>query len=189
MSTLAETIRDALMRLGRDSEARLREIEAEFCLLDLSDEDQLSVLATAVAAVAATHHARHAPVYLDAVRTWSLEVSDVLAPPPARITARSRRRRIEEGAEVLIGGRDGLLQAVKDTAPMQDRLILELALFAELLGRHDANAIHFALIAVREALADEDYRPGRAVRVPLGDRVAPLDRDTSLASVMSRGFA
>jgi hypothetical protein len=190
MSTLAETIRDALARLGPQAESRLREIVAELVSLDLCEEDRLSVLATSLAAVAATHHARHTSVYLDAVQTWSLEISVGLAPPPVRLSRLSGHGLIEEGAEIIIGGLDGLLEMVaSDAVPLQDRLVLELALFAQFLGRHEANAIHCTLIAVSEALAEEDYRPGRAVRVPLGDRVVPLDRDASLASVTPHGVA
>lgn len=189
MSTLAETIKDALVQLGPQSESRLREIVAELGSLDLCEEDRLSVLATSLAAVAATHHARHTPVYLDAIRTWSLEISAGLAPPPVRLSRRSGHGGIEDGAEILIGGLDRLLEAVTNDTALQDRLVLELALFAQFLGRHEANAIHCTLIAVSEALADETYRPGRAVRVPLGDRGVPLGRDASLASVTPRGVA
>ena len=51
------------------------------------------------------------------------------------------------------------------------------------------NAVHLTLAAVAEALGDEDYRPGHAVRVPLEQTVMPLTRDACLATVAPRGVA
>ena len=81
---------------------------------------------------------------------------------------------------------DGLAQGA---ANLQDRLVMELSLFARLLGQHDANAVHLTLAAVAEALGDEDYRPGQSVRVPLEQMVMPLTRDACLATVAPRGVA
>jgi hypothetical protein len=190
MSTLAETIGEAMVRLGPLAQDRLREIFAELGSLNLGEEDRLSVVATALAAVAAIHHARHKPIYLEAVRTWSLEISVELAPPPVRLARLSAGGPIEEGAEIIIGGLDGLLEGLSQGAVgIQDRLVLELALFAQLLGRHDANAVYLTLRAVADALGDEDYRPGRPVRVPLDEMVVPLGRDACLATVAARGVA
>lgn len=190
MSTLAQTIRDAMARLGPETETRLREIVAEFCALQLGEEDQLSALATSLATVAVLNHARHKAVYLEAVRTWSLEISGEIAPPPLRLALQPGTGLFREGADVLIGGLDGLLDhAARDAARIQDRLVLELTLFAQILGQYDANAIHRTLLAVSDALADVGYRPGRAVGVPLADVAVPLDRHASLASMVPRGVA
>jgi len=190
MSTLIETIRDVLTRLGPATESRLAEILEEFAGLHLGDDDQLAVLATALAAIAARHHARHKPIYLEALRTWSLEISAGLAPPPARPSEIADDALIEEDAEILVNGLDGLLDLFsRSAASVHDRLVLELTLFAQLLGQHDANAIHLTLMAVSDALADEDYRAGRAVRAPLGEMAMPLGRDVCLASVAPRGVA
>ena len=67
--------------------------------------------------------------------------------------------------------------------------MLELSLFARLLGQHDANAVHLTLAAVAEALDDEDYRPGHAVHVPLEQMLMPLSRDACLATIAPRGVA
>jgi hypothetical protein len=190
MSTLAETIREVLTRLGPGTETQLREILDEFDGLNLGDEDRLSVLATALAASAALHHARHKPVYLEALRTWSLEISDSLAPPPVRPSQLADDASIEDGADALVSGLDVLLDIVaKAPVTVHDRLVLELTLFAQLLGQHDANAIHLTLMAVSDALADDDFRAGRAVRAPLGEISVPLGRDACLASVAPRGVA
>lgn len=190
MSTLAETISESMARLGPAVQDRLSEIFAELSGLDLGDEDRLSVLATALAAVATIHHARHKLIYLEAVRTWALEISVELAPPPVRLTRLAADSPIEEGAGIIVNGLDGLLDGLNHgSAGIQDRLVLELALFAQLLGRHDANAVHLTLRAVAEALGEEDFRAGRAVRVPLEAMVVPLGRDACLASVPPRGVA
>ncbi len=190
MSSLAETISDAMMRLGPATQDRLREIFSELGSLSLGEEDRLSVVATALAAVATLYHSRHKPIYLEAVRTWALEISVGLAPPLVRLTRLSANRPIEEAADVIISGLDALLEDLEQgTAGIQDRLVMELSLFAQLLGSHDANAVHLTLHAVAEALNDDDYRPGRAIRVPLDQMAIPLGRDTCLATVQPRGVA
>ena len=190
MSTLAETIDEAMLRLGPAIQDRLRDIVAELYGLNLGEEDRLAVLATALAAVASTHHARHKPVYLEAVRAWSLEISVGLAPPPVRFSRLAGEGPVEEGAEILVAGLDGMLDGLaQGAARLQDRLVLELALFARLLGQHDVNAVHLTLAAVADALGDDDYRPGHAVRVPLDQTVMPLSRDACLATVAPRGVA
>ena len=190
MSTLAETISASLARLGPAAQDRLRDILTELGGLNLGEEDRLSVLATALATVATIYHTRHKLVYLDAVRTWALEISVELAPPPVRLSRTPDRCPIEEGADIIVSGLDGLLDMLDPVVVgIQDRLVLELALFAQLLGRHDANAVHLTLRAVTEALAGEDYSVGRAVRVPVGEMAVPLGRDACLASVPPRGVA
>jgi hypothetical protein len=189
MSTLAETINDAMARLGPAARDRVREILDDVCRLHLGAEDRLSLLATALAAVAAIHHRRHKPVYLEAVRTWSLEISVGLAPPPVRPSSPAEDHFIADGADILVAGLDGLLEHLPADAGLQDRLVLELSLFAQLLGQHDANAVYLTLRVVSDALDDEDYRPGRAVRVPLDAMVVPLGRDACLATIAPRGVA
>jgi hypothetical protein len=190
MSTLAETIHDAMMRLGPATQDRMRDILVELGGLVLGEEDRLAVLATALATMAATHHARHQSVYLEAVRTWSLEISVGLSPPPARRTFHAPEGAVEEGAEILVAGLEALLDGLAQSATkLQDRLVLELSLFAQLLGRHDVNAVHLTLRAVAEALGGADYTPGRAVRVPLAQMTVPLTRDACLATVAPRGAA
>jgi hypothetical protein len=185
-----ETIQDVLTRLGPDTESRLADLLDEFGGLHLGDEDRLSVLATALASTAAVHHARHKPIYLEALRTWALEISAGLAPAPTRLSQIADDESIEEGADILVSGLDGLLDVfARSSATVHDRLVLELTLFAQLLGQHDANAIHLTLMAVSDALADDDYRAGQAVRAPLAELSMPLGRDACLASIAPRGVA
>src|SRR5215831_6391059 len=72
MSSLVETINNALAAVGPATESNLRDLLASFGELGLGDEDRLSALATVIANAAMTHHRRHKPVYLEAVKTWAL---------------------------------------------------------------------------------------------------------------------
>lgn len=190
MSTLADTISNALAAVGPATETRLRDIFAEFGGLSLGEEDRLTVLATTIATVAVTHHARHKSVYLEAVRTWALEISAELQPPPLRLAGSMIGGPIEEGAEILITGVDSLIEAMTMAdVGVQDRLVTELALVARLLGQHDANTIHLTLMSVERVLDAPGYRPGDAVSVPLRETARPLTRDVALASLQPRGVA
>jgi len=190
MSSLAETINSALAAVGPATEGRMRELLAEFGELSLSDEDRLSALATVIAAAAATHHRRHMAVYLEAVKTWSLEIADALEPAPLRFASFPAGGPIEEGAEILISGLDGLIDAMTQAGVgIQDRLVTELAVVARLLGQPDANTIPFTLMTVGRTLADRDYQPGEVVFVPLRETIRPLSRDSRLESLAPRGVA
>ncbi len=190
MSTLADTIRNALIAAGPATAGRLHDLVAELDGLNLTQEDRLAVLATAIGAAAAIHHARHKAVYLEAVQTWALEISVGLVPPPVRLSRLAGDGPIEEGAEILINGLEGLVDSMSAAGVgVQDRLATELALFSQLLGRHDAQTIHLTLMAVAEAVALPEYRPGQTIRVPLQDMAVPLGRDACLATLAPRGVA
>jgi hypothetical protein len=190
MSSLARTISNALAAVGPSTESRLRSIVEELGALNLSEEDRLAVLATAIAATAATYHARHKTVYLDAVRTWALEISGELQPGPLRLLPRPADGPVEDGAEILLGGLEAVMEAMSETGvAIQDRLVTELALLARLLGQYDANTIHQTLLAVGRALDAVDYRPGRRVDVPVREAWRFLTRDVPLEALDPRGVA
>jgi hypothetical protein len=190
MSSLAETINNALAAVGPATEGRLRELLIEFGGLNLSDEDRLSVLATAIAAAATTHHLRHKAIYLDAVRTWALEIASELKPPPMRLDDVQTGALIEEAADILVSGLNFLIESMMQAGVcVQDRLVTELAVVARLLGHHDANSIHFTLMTVSRSLADPDYQPGDVVPVPLQEIVRPLNREVRLEGLAPRGVA
>ncbi len=190
MGSLVETISAALAAVGPATEARLRELLAEFDELNLGDEERLSALATTIAAAAATHHRRHAPVYLEAVKSWALEIAGALEPAPPRLAGVPVGGPVEEGAELLIAGLDQLIDAMTQTeVGVQDRLVTELAVVARLLGQYDANAIHMTLMTVGSSLADPLYRPGELVQVPLRETTQPLSRDARLEGLVPRGVA
>jgi hypothetical protein len=190
MSSLVETINSTLAAIGPATESRLREILAEFGELNLGDEDRLAALATVIAAAAATHHRRHKAVYLEAVRSWALEIADALAPAPLRLTGAPIGGPVEDGAEILISGLDQLIDTMTQAGVgIQDRLVTELAVVARLLGQHDANTIHMTLMTVSDTLADPDYQPGELVLVPLRETVQPLSRDVRLEALTPRGVA
>lgn len=190
MSSLAETINTALAAVGPATETRLRELLTEFGELNLSEEARLAVLATVIAAAASTHHRRHKSVYLEAVKTWALEIAGTLEPAPLRLVGIPDVGPAEEGAEILITGLDALIDSMNQAGvQVQDRLVAELAVVARLLGQHDANTIHLTLMTVGSALADPDYQPGELIRVPLREAVQPLSRDVRLEALTPRGFA
>jgi hypothetical protein len=190
MSSLVETINTALAAVGPATEHHLRELLAEFGELNLGDEERLSALATVIAAAAATHHRRHKAVYLEAVKTWALEIAEALAPAPVRLAGVAIGGPIEEGAEILISGLDALIDSMTQAGVrVQDRLVTELAVVARLLGQHDANTIHMTLMTVGGTLADPDYRPGEVIHVPLHENVMPLSRSSRLEALTPRGVA
>ena len=189
MNSLAETIDSALQAAGSLTENRLRDIIAEFDALNLSDEEGLAAVATAVAATACARHARHKAIYLDAVRTWSLEIAAALVPPPPRVRFAVELERVAEGADLLIAGSASLvaLMAAQEIRT-QDRLVTELALVSRLLGRSDANTVHLALGAVERAVKTPGFRRGAVVVVPPRD-TTPLCRTADLALLEPRGCA
>src|SRR6476620_1707055 len=101
MSSLAETISIALQAVGPATGDRLRDIIVDFDGLNLIEEERLAAVATAIAATACTHHARHKAVYLDAVRTWSLEIAAELRPAPPRLRFAVDLERVSDGADIL----------------------------------------------------------------------------------------
>lgn len=190
MSSLIETINSALAAVGPATENRMRELLTEFGELNLADEDRLAALATVIAAAAATHHRRHKSIYLEAVRSWALEIAEALEPPPLRLSNIALAGPIEEGAEILLAGLEALIASMtEDGVRVQDRLVTELAVVARLLGQHDANTIHVTLMTVSETLSDPDYQPGEVVLVPLRDTMQPLTRDARLEALTPRGVA
>src|SRR5579883_419238 len=190
MSSLVETINSALAAVGPATEGRLRDIIAEFGELNLGDEDRLSALATVIAAAASTHHVRHKGIYLEAVKTWSLEIAGELEPAPLRLAGIPVGGPVEEGAEILINGLDGLIDSMTQAGVrIQDRLVTALAVVARLLGQHDANTIHFTLMTVARTLEHPDYQPGEVVAVPLREAIQPLSREVRLEMLTPRGVA
>jgi hypothetical protein len=190
MATLSETINSALQAVGTATESRLRDVIAEFDGINLSGEERLDAIATAVAALAWTHHRRHKQVYIDAVKAWSLEIAGELQPHPLRLRSPADPRQVAEAAEVLIAGVDGLIDMMNAGAvKAQDRLVTELAVVARLLGEHDANTIHLTLLTIAAMLDEGGYGVGGVVTVPLRQAAMPLRRDAALETLAPRGCA
>ena len=190
MATLTETITSALQAVGRATASHLREVVAEFDDINLSGEERLAAIATALGALAWNHHRRHRHVYLDAVKTWALEIAGELQPDPLRLRAPADQHRIAESAEVLIAGVDALIEMMNAGAVrMQDRLVTELAIVARLLGEHDANTIHLVMRSVAEALDRHGFDPGEVIVVPLREAALPISRDAALETLAPRGCA
>jgi hypothetical protein len=190
MSSLAETINSALRAVGPVTEDRLRDIIADFDGMNLTDEERLSAVATTVAATACNHHQRHKSVYLDAVRTWSLEIAQELKPAPMRLRFTADVERIADAADILITGVDSLIELMGAMGTRtQDRLVTELALVSRLLGQVDASTIHLTLGAVDQALGGKAFQPGAVVMVPLREVTRLIGRDADLEHLQPRGCA
>jgi hypothetical protein len=189
MNSLAETINSALQAAGSVTENKLREIIADFDGLNLIEEERLAAIATMVAATACARHARHKAIYLEAVRTWSLETAATLQPAPPRQRFSIEFERVAEGAEILIAGTETLVALMTAQGiRTQDRLVTELALVSRLLGRSDANTIHLALGAVERAVKTPGFLRGALVLVPPRD-TTPLCRTADLGLLDPRGCA
>lgn len=190
MFALAETISGALAAVDPGAEERVRSLIAEFDCVYLSDEEKLTAVVSSLAATAWTHHLRYRRVYVDAVKTWALELSG-----QGPLISLSPRREIDgervlEAAEVLTCGVDALIEWMGALpVRMQDRLITELVVMARLLGRYDALTIHMATLATDRALGSDDFVPGELVSVPVGDVFAPIGREMDLEQLVPLGFA
>jgi hypothetical protein len=189
MNSLAETIDNALQAAGSVTETKLRDVIADFDGLNLIEEERLAAIATMVAATSCSRHARHKSIYLEAVRTWSLETAATLQPAPPGLRFSIEFERVAEGAEILIAGTEALVALmVAQGTRTQDRLVTELALVSRLLGRSDANTIHLTLGAVERAIKRPGFLRGALVLVPPRD-TTPLGRTADLALLEPRGCA
>src|SRR5260370_38410610 len=135
MSSLVETINSAWAAVGPATEGQLLDLLAEFGELNLGDEDRLSALATVIAAAAATHHLRHKGIYLEAVKTWALEIAGQLEPAPLRLAFAPGGGPVEEGAEILISRLDSLIESMTQAGVrIQDRLVTHVPRVGRPLG-------------------------------------------------------
>jgi hypothetical protein len=190
MSSLTETINNALLAAGPATEDRLRDVITDFDGMNLSGEERLAAIATTIASVAWTHHRKHRQVYLDAVKTWALEIAGELQPGPLRLRSPIDAVQVDEAADILISGIDQLIELMSENAiRTQDRLITELAVVARLLGQNDANTIHLTLREVTRRLEHDGYNQGEIVTLPLREFNFPVSRDASLETLAARGCA
>lgn len=190
MSSLAETIENAFAAVGVETESRLRDVTGAFEALELEDEERVAALATAIAAIAHRHHRRHIAVYLEAVRSWSLEVAEMLRPTPSEHRYIPNLRTVSEGARCLYEGLDAAIERMRNqSVEIRDRLVTELAVFARFLGQHDPTTIGIAVMAVTRALGDPVYERGAIVRVPLREVAPQSSSPPDLSSMEPRGRA
>ena len=190
MTSLAETIDIALAAVGQETEDQLRDVSGDFEALELADEERLSALATAIAAIASQYHSRHISTYLEAVRTWSLEIAELLQPAPTELRYIPDNATIEAAARRLYAGLDRVIDRMRSAGvDVRDRLITELAAVSRFLGRHDPNTVTIALMAVNRALGDPQYRRGAVVRVPLREVAASAPIEPALETLAPRGTA
>jgi hypothetical protein len=188
MSSMALTIDRAMSNIGQAARGVLRETLYAFDMLELSDEERVSAIATALAATAINHHGRHVSKFLDAVRIWALETGGGrMIPQPHPEFAQAEQ--VSEAAELVCAGTDALLEALDRTGvPLQDRAVAELTLYTRLLERADLHTILQTVGAATDAVAAPGFRAGYLVHVVLS-APAPVDRDIDLRTVAVRGMA
>ena len=190
MSDLPPLLIEALNAIGPETEARMGNLISDFVAVPLSEEDRLSALAGAVATIATTRYLQHRPIFIAALRCWALELSIALSPAPPRIGLERRRGPVEEAQDELLTGLDAILRAmVDDGTAKHHRLVTELAVMAQLLGRYDAHSIHLVLTAASLACDDPRWRIGNVVPVLLSDGGRLLARDDLLETIAPRGTA
>jgi hypothetical protein len=188
MSSLIETIDRTLTNIGREPRDVLIETIESFNAMDLSDEEEICALATALASCAMTSHRRHVGKYLEAVRVWALELAEEASPEPPRLRTHPVSRRVAEGAGLMIEGTEQLIGIMHDAGVgLQDRLVAELTLVARILGRQDANTINIVIQSVGDALTNPTFHRGDIVQVALRDIVA--SPSIPLAAMSPRGTA
>jgi hypothetical protein len=190
MTDLPPLLTEALSAIGPETEARMGDLISDFVAVPLSEEDRLSALAGAVATIATTRYLQHRPIFIAALRCWALELSIALSPAPPGMNADRRRGPVEEAQDELLAGLDAILRAMVDSGSAKHhRLVTELAVMAQLLGRYDAHSIHLVLTAAILACDDPDWRVGKAIPVLLSDRGRLLARDENLETIAPRGTA
>jgi hypothetical protein len=189
MVSLADTINTSMSRLDVDAADHFVDMLQDFCALDLEDEERLIAIASAIAYSAVTNHGKHVRVYLEAVKSWALEISAAQEPDPLRLHRLPRTRRIEDAMEILSDGVERLISLMAENAmPIQDRLVVELALLAQLCAQFDANTIHLSLMEIATMIDRGDFSAGDLVRVPVRDRQIP-HRGYNLHELQPRGMA
>jgi hypothetical protein len=188
MGSLLETIDRTLTNIGREPRDLLIETIDAFSTLELSDEEQVCAIASALASCALSSHRRHVAKYLEAVRVWALELAGEVSPAPPKLRAQPVPRRVAAAADLLGDGAEQLIEAMRDAGiGLQDRLVAELTLFTRLLGRQDANTINIVVQCIGDAISVAEFRAGDIISVPLRDM--PTDRFVSLEDMVPRGTA
>jgi hypothetical protein len=178
-----------LTNIGRETRDLLIETIESFNTLELSDEEQVCAIASALATCALGSHRRHVAKYLEAVRVWAQELAGHISPAPPRLRTLPISRRVAAGADLLSEGAEQLIDAMRDSGiGLQDRLVAELTLFTRLLGQQDANTINIVIQSVGDAISVPDFRDGDIVSVPLRDP-APSTLSISLQDMTPRGTA
>ncbi len=190
MADLPPILTEALAAIGADIEAQIAELLRDFAALPLSEEDRLSALAGAIAAIAEIGYAEHGALFLAALRGWALDISIGFVTSAPRGRALREHGLVEEAQDVLLGGIDRILRGMGDAgATKLHRVVAELAVVARVLGRYDPRSIHLVLTAASQAGDDPTWQSGDLVPVSLCDGVRILSRDINIASVAPRGTA
>jgi len=189
LRALVETINQTLRNIGVGPGRVLLETIESFEEMTLTDQERISALASAIAGSALAYHSTRVASYLDAIRVSAMAIALEILPPPPAIGAYPTLGHIAEGADLLSGGLQHLIDMLYSEAiGLEDRIIAEIALYARLLGRHDPNTVHAVLAGVDDALRHPDFAEGDLVAVSLGDP-ARIDGSMPLEQMPILGVA
>jgi hypothetical protein len=183
------TINQTLHNIGFGAGRVLLDTIESFESMELTDQERVSAIASAIAGCALAYHGSRIAGYLDAIRASALEIALAILPAAPTTTGAPALGRIAEGAELLSGGLEQLLDALSNAAiGLEDRVVAEIALYARLLGRHDPNTVLNALRGVDDALNHPDFTEGDLIAV-LPIDAGPIDPTMPLDGMPILGIA
>lgn len=189
MRALVDTINQTLRNIGAGPGRVLMDTIESFEEMTLTDQERISALASSIASSALAYHSTRVAGYLDAIGFSAMAIALEILPPPPSVDAFPTLGHIAEGADLLSGGLDHLIDALYSEAiSMEDRIIAEIALYARLLGRHDPNTIQTVLRGIDDAMKHPDFVEGDLVAVALGDP-ARIDASMPLDQMPILGVA
>ncbi len=190
MRAVVETINQTLRNIGVGPGRVLIETIESFEEMTLTDQERISALASAIAGSALTYHSTRIQSYLDAIRVAAMAIAlEILPPPPTIGGACPALGHIADGADLLSAGLHHLIEALCSASiGIEDRVVAEIALYARLLGRHDANTVESTLRGVDDALNHPEFVEGDLVAVVLPDRFR-LDLSLPLEQLPTLGVA
>lgn len=189
LRALVETINQTLRNIGPGPGRVLLDTIESFEGLRLTDQERISALASSIANSALAYHSTRVAGYLDAIGLSAMAIALEILPPPPAVGAFPTLGHIAEGADLLSGGLDLLIDELSsESIAMEDRIIAEIALYARLLGRHDPNTVQTVLRGVDDALQHPDFVEGDLVAVSLADP-AQIDAAMPLEQMPVLGVA
>jgi len=189
LRAIVQTINQTLRNIGTGPGRVLMETIDAFEGLALTDQERLSALASSIANSALTYHSTRIRAYLDAIQASAMAIALEILPPPPAVGAFPAVGLIAEGADLLSGGLQHLIEALHSASiGAEDRAITEIALYARLLGRHDANTVQAVLRGIDDALTHPDFAEGDLVAISLADPFR-VDLSQSLETMPTLGIA
>lgn len=189
LRALVETINQTLRNIGVGPGRVLLDTIESFEEMALTDQERISALASSIASSALAYHSTRIAGYLEAIRFSAMAIALEILPPPPVLNDFPTLGHIAEGADLLSGGLQHLIEALYSASiGIEDRIIAEIALYARLLGRHDPGTVQTVLRGVDDALNHPDFVEGDLVAVTLADP-SRIDLSLPLEQMPTMGVA